>query len=146
MADSGARGSERLEDSEPDWKRVENLVAGMIVQMNKIKQEAREIKQDISAAVVQLGLMRENMRAAVGEARQFTFEYDKRLLQDLTEEFKEELVAVRQQCEGCNEFVESKVDGRPCPVMVDTGGAKTVVGGRSSGSTRSPCQTGSCVA
>ncbi|MPC82704.1 hypothetical protein E2C01_077385 [Portunus trituberculatus] len=51
-----------------------------------------------------MDLMREEMRAAVG------------LRQDLSEEFKEELVSVRQQCEGCTEVIESKVDGCPCPL------------------------------
>ncbi|MPC57708.1 hypothetical protein E2C01_051695 [Portunus trituberculatus] len=67
------------------------------------------------------------MRAAVGEARQFTLEHNKRLRQDLSEEFKKERVGVRQQCEGRTEVVESKVDGCPCPLVVDTGAAKTVV-------------------
>ena len=44
--------------------------------------------------------MRELMLAAVGEARQFTVEHGKRLRQDLSEEFKEELVTVRQQWAG----------------------------------------------
>ncbi|MPC13558.1 hypothetical protein E2C01_006296 [Portunus trituberculatus] len=57
-----------------------------------------------------MDLMREEMRTAVGEARQFTLEHGKRLHQDLTEEFKEELVAVRQQCEGRTEVVETKVE------------------------------------
>ncbi|MPC56420.1 hypothetical protein E2C01_050381 [Portunus trituberculatus] len=48
--------------------------------------------------------------------------------QDLTEEIKEELVVVKQQCEGRSGVVESEVDGRPCPEVVDTGAAKTVVG------------------
>ncbi|MPC40346.1 hypothetical protein E2C01_033902 [Portunus trituberculatus] len=37
-------------------------------------------------------------------------EHSKRLCQDLTEEFREELVAVRQQCEGRTEVVETKVE------------------------------------
>ncbi|MPC60214.1 hypothetical protein E2C01_054253 [Portunus trituberculatus] len=115
MADSGARGSERPEGSEPDWKRLENLVAGMVVQINKMAQETREIKQDISAVVVQMGLVQKKMQAAVGEARQFTLEHDKRLQQDLSKEFKEELVAVRQH----TEVVKSKVDGCLCPLVVD---------------------------
>ncbi|MPC33271.1 hypothetical protein E2C01_026616 [Portunus trituberculatus] len=40
---------------------------------------------------------------------------------------KEELVAVRQQCEGRTEVVESKVDGRPYPLVVNTGATKTIV-------------------
>ncbi|MPC41080.1 hypothetical protein E2C01_034661 [Portunus trituberculatus] len=35
-------------------------------------------------------------------------------------------MAVRQ-CEGCTEVVESKMDGRPCPLVVDTGVAKTFI-------------------
>ncbi|MPC57239.1 hypothetical protein E2C01_051217 [Portunus trituberculatus] len=115
MVDSDMRGSERLEDSKPGWKRLKNLFAGMMVRMDKMasemKQEISESKQETSAVVVRMdkmaqemsavvgrmNLMREEMRAAVGEARQFTLEYSKRLRQDLTEEFKEELVAVRQQ-------------------------------------------------
>ncbi|MPC65089.1 hypothetical protein E2C01_059215 [Portunus trituberculatus] len=48
--------------------------------------------------------------------------------QDLTEEVKEELVAVKQQCKECTGVVESEADGRLCPEVVDTGAAKTVVG------------------
>ncbi|MPC68315.1 hypothetical protein E2C01_062514 [Portunus trituberculatus] len=71
MAD--ARGSEL------GWKRLENLVAGLVQAMNKMAQETREIKQEMSAVVVQMDLMREEMRAAVGEARQFTLEHSRRL-------------------------------------------------------------------
>ncbi|MPD04357.1 hypothetical protein E2C01_100038 [Portunus trituberculatus] len=39
-----------------------------------------------------MGLIQEKMRAAVGEAKQFTLEHNKRLWQNLSEEFKEELV------------------------------------------------------
>ncbi|MPC17080.1 hypothetical protein E2C01_009925 [Portunus trituberculatus] len=76
---------------------------------------------------MRMDLMREEMPAAVGKARQFTVEHGKRLRQDLTE-VKEESVAVKQQCEGRIGVVESEVDGRPCPEVVDTGAAKTVVG------------------
>ncbi|MPC56798.1 hypothetical protein E2C01_050765 [Portunus trituberculatus] len=132
MADSDVRDSEMPESSEPDWKRLENLFAGMLAQaMNEmkqaiskiVKQETSEMKQDMSTVKVQLGLMQENMGEAVGEARQFTLEH-KRLWQDLSEEFKEDLVA----CKGRTRVVESQVDGRPCPVVVDTGAAKAVVG------------------
>ena len=37
-------------------------------------------------------------------------EHGKKLLQDLSEEFREELVAVREQCEGRIEVVESKLE------------------------------------
>ncbi|MPC76197.1 hypothetical protein E2C01_070604 [Portunus trituberculatus] len=50
------------------------------------------------------------MLIAVGEAKQFTVEHSKRLRQDLTKEFREELVAVRQQCEGRSEVVKTKVE------------------------------------
>ncbi|MPC43582.1 hypothetical protein E2C01_037232 [Portunus trituberculatus] len=50
------------------------------------------------------------MLTAIREARQFTVEHSKRLRQDLTEEFREELVAVRQQCEGRTEVIEIKVE------------------------------------
>ena len=42
-----------------------------------------------------MDLMREGLQAAVGEARQFTVEQDEKLRQDLSEEFREELVVVR---------------------------------------------------
>ena len=50
--------------------------------------------------------MSEGLQAAVGEARQFTVEHGEKLRQDLSEE----LVEVRQQCEGRTEVVESKVE------------------------------------
>ena len=40
--------------------------------------------------------MSEGLQAAVGEARQFTVEHGKKVRQDLSEEFREELVVVRQ--------------------------------------------------
>ncbi|MPC73340.1 hypothetical protein E2C01_067664 [Portunus trituberculatus] len=48
-----------------------------------------KMAQETSAVMVRMILM----RATVGEARQFTLEHGKRLRQDLSEEFKEELVA-----------------------------------------------------
>ncbi|MPC91064.1 hypothetical protein E2C01_086077 [Portunus trituberculatus] len=77
---------------------------------------------------MRMDLMREEMREAVGEARQFTLKHSKTLCQDLMEEFKEKRVAVKQQCEGRTGVAKSEVDGRPCPEMVDIGAAKTVVG------------------
>ncbi|MPC93315.1 hypothetical protein E2C01_088439 [Portunus trituberculatus] len=73
-----------------------------------LKQEMSEIKQETSAVGMRTDLMREEMLmlTAVGEAKQFTVEHSKRLRQDLTEEFREELVAVRQQCEGRTEVTE----------------------------------------
>ncbi|MPC52039.1 hypothetical protein E2C01_045899 [Portunus trituberculatus] len=141
MADSGVRGSERPEDSEPGLKRLENLVAELVQAMSEMKQETRKIvKQEISEMKQETrnklnktgneygGSANGPDTRAVREARQFTLEHGKRLWQDLTEEFKEELVAVRQQCEGhTGRRVESKVEGRPCPMVVDTGVAKTVV-------------------
>ncbi|MPC58510.1 hypothetical protein E2C01_052515 [Portunus trituberculatus] len=59
---------------------------------------------------MRMDLMREKMLTAVGEAKQFTVEHSKRLRQDLTEEFREELVAVRQQCEGRTKVIETKVE------------------------------------
>ncbi|MPC72202.1 hypothetical protein E2C01_066499 [Portunus trituberculatus] len=59
---------------------------------------------------MRMDLKREEMLTAVGEAKQFIVEHSKRLRQDLMEEFKEELVAVRQQCEGRTEVVETKVE------------------------------------
>ncbi|MPC34663.1 hypothetical protein E2C01_028059 [Portunus trituberculatus] len=66
-----------------------------------MKQARSEMKQELSAPMVQ---------------------------QDMTEEIKEELVAVKQQCEGCTGVVESEVDSCPFPEVVDTGAAKTIVG------------------
>ncbi|MPC64513.1 hypothetical protein E2C01_058630 [Portunus trituberculatus] len=127
MADSDVKGSEMPEGSEPEWK---NLFAAMMERINKTAQETNArmdkmsneinlrmnkaeqkmseiIKQETSAVVMRRDLMREEMLTAVREAKQFTMEH-KRLCQDQTEEFKEELVAVRQQCEGCTEVVKSK--------------------------------------
>ncbi|MPC41190.1 hypothetical protein E2C01_034776 [Portunus trituberculatus] len=59
---------------------------------------------------MRMDLMREEMLTAVGGVKQFTVEHSKRLRQDLTEEFREELIAVRQQCEGRTEVVETKVE------------------------------------
>ncbi|XP_045137482.1 uncharacterized protein LOC123519898 [Portunus trituberculatus] len=129
MADSDVKGREMPEGSEPEWK---NWFAAMMERMDKmsseIKQEASDIKQETSAIVMRMDLMREEMLTAIGEARQFTVEHSKRLRQDLTEEFKEELVAVRQQCEGRTGVAESVVGSRPCPEVVDTGSGKTVIG------------------
>ena len=44
MADSDVRGSERPEESEPGWKRLENLVATLAQAMDKMAQETSEIK------------------------------------------------------------------------------------------------------
>ncbi|MPC95558.1 hypothetical protein E2C01_090775 [Portunus trituberculatus] len=96
-----------------------------MVRINKMTQETSEVKHEMRAMRLRLGLMREEMRAAVGETRQFTLRRNKRLRQDLSKEVKEELVAVRQK--GCTGVIESMVDGRPCPVVVDTGAAKTVI-------------------
>ncbi|MPC61223.1 hypothetical protein E2C01_055289 [Portunus trituberculatus] len=73
-------------------------------------------------------VMKQEILVAVGEARLFTLEHGKRLRHDLAEEFKEELVAVRQQCEGRTQVAESEVDGCPCPEVADTGAVKIVVG------------------
>ncbi|MPC14741.1 hypothetical protein E2C01_007512 [Portunus trituberculatus] len=54
-----------------------------------------KVAQETSAVVGRMDLMREEIPAAVGEARQITLEHSKRLRQDLSEEFKEELVAGR---------------------------------------------------
>ena len=37
-------------------------------------------------------------------------EHSKKVQQNQSEEFREELVVVRQQCEGCTEVVKSKVE------------------------------------
>ncbi|MPC50189.1 hypothetical protein E2C01_044012 [Portunus trituberculatus] len=102
MADLDMKGSKMLEGSEPVLKRLENLFARLVQESSEIKQEMGEIKREISenkqetsAIVMQMDLMREEMLAAVWEARQFTVEHGKRLHQDLTEEFKEKLVEGR---------------------------------------------------
>ncbi|MPC64475.1 hypothetical protein E2C01_058592 [Portunus trituberculatus] len=120
MADSDVRGSEMTEGSERDGKSLKDLVVGLVqamsemkLEMSKIKQETSEIseiKQERSAVVMRMYLMREEMLSAVGEAKQFTVEHGKRLRQDLTEEFREELTAVRQQCKGRTEVVETNVE------------------------------------
>ncbi|MPC52229.1 hypothetical protein E2C01_046092 [Portunus trituberculatus] len=123
MADSDVRGSEMPEGSQPGLKRLENLVAGLVQAVDKMAQEISENKEETSkikqetneiseikqetSAEMRMDLMREEMLAAFGGG---TVEHGKRLRQDLTKEFKEELVAVRQQCEGHTEFLESKVE------------------------------------
>ncbi|MPC55330.1 hypothetical protein E2C01_049262 [Portunus trituberculatus] len=59
---------------------------------------------------MRMDLMREEMLIAVGEAKQFTVECSKRLRQDLTEEFREKLIAVRPQRGGRTEVVETKAE------------------------------------
>ena len=76
MAESDPRGSERPEDSEPSWKRLENLVTGMAQTVNNVAQEMSVMRQETGA---RMDLMRADMQAAVGAARQFTVEYGKRL-------------------------------------------------------------------
>ncbi|MPC27112.1 hypothetical protein E2C01_020272 [Portunus trituberculatus] len=132
MADSDARGSESPEDSEPGLKRLENLVAGLVQAVNKMAQarsemklEIRESKQETRAVIVLMDKMISEMKQE-RKRRQATSAAMMR--QDLTEEFKEELVAVRQQCEERTEVIESQMDGRPCPVVMITGVVKTVVG------------------
>ena len=90
MADSDSRGSE-------------SGLEGLKALLDKM---AQELKQEIGAVAVRMDLMREGFQAAVGEARQFTVEHGEKLRQDLSQE----LVEVRQQCEGRTEVVESKVE------------------------------------
>ena len=122
MADSDSRGSEKPEGSE---SRLEGLDALFDRITQKIAQDRKqdlsefaqkveqgfseirqELKQEIGAVAVRMDLMREGFQAAVGEARQFTVEHGEKLRQDLSQE----LVEVRQQCEGRTEVVESKVE------------------------------------
>ncbi|MPC63856.1 hypothetical protein E2C01_057963 [Portunus trituberculatus] len=90
MADSGVRGSERPEGSEPDLEKARKLVCW-------------------------------------DDCEHETGNNNKRPRQDLLEEVKEELVAVRQQCEGHIGVVESQVDSHPCAVVVDIGAVKTII-------------------
>ncbi|MPC63330.1 hypothetical protein E2C01_057428 [Portunus trituberculatus] len=152
MADSDVKESEMLEGSQPSLERLEDILAVIMERMDKmektaqetnvrmdkivkqetsdlkqelseIKREISENKQETSAAGMQMDLMREEMLTAVGEAKQFTVEHSKRLRQDLTEEFREELIAVRQQCEGRTELVETKVGELWGEVMTDEAAA-----------------------
>ncbi|MPC68411.1 hypothetical protein E2C01_062611 [Portunus trituberculatus] len=104
MADSDVKGSEMPEGSELQEKSLRDLVIGLIQTVNEIMSDMRwariERREKYEATLVQ---------------------------QDMTEEVKEEWVAVRQQCEGRTGVIESAVDGRLCPELVDTGAAKTVV-------------------
>ena len=116
MADSDSRGSEKPEGSESGLEKLEALFIKMaqdssavVERMDKIAQDSVELKQEIGAVAARMDLMREGLQAAVGEARQFTVEHGEKLRQDLSEELREELVEVRQQCEGRTEVVESKV-------------------------------------
>ncbi|MPC36927.1 hypothetical protein E2C01_030396 [Portunus trituberculatus] len=51
-----------------------------------------------------------------------------KMVSDMTGEVKKERVVVKQKCEGHTGVAESVVDSRPCPEVVDTGAAKTIVG------------------
>ncbi|MPC62318.1 hypothetical protein E2C01_056402 [Portunus trituberculatus] len=114
MADSEVRGSEMLEGSEGNWKSLENLVAGWMQEMSEI------LRQELRAARVQFDLRREETHGGK------TVHLGKQ--QEAAAEVKEELVAVRQQCEGRTGVAESEVDTHPCPGVGDTGAAKTIVG------------------
>ncbi|MPC62951.1 hypothetical protein E2C01_057042 [Portunus trituberculatus] len=59
-----------------------------------------------SEVALKMDLMREEIQLAVEEARQFTVEHYKELQHDLSEE----LVAVKQECEGRTEVVKTKVE------------------------------------
>ena len=54
-----------------------------------------ELSQETSAVAVRMSWKSVDVLEAVGEARQFAVEQGKKLRQDLSEEFKEELVVVR---------------------------------------------------
>ncbi|MPC81660.1 hypothetical protein E2C01_076288 [Portunus trituberculatus] len=100
MADSNVRGSEMSGDAKETSVRMDNMEQKM----------SSEMKKETSAVVIRMDLKREEMVTAVGEVKQFTVEHSKRLRQDLMEEFREELVAVRQQCKRHTEVVETKVE------------------------------------
>ncbi|MPC67765.1 hypothetical protein E2C01_061949 [Portunus trituberculatus] len=102
MADSGARGSEMPKDSEPRLKRLDNLVAGLAQAMNEMKQETSAVGVRIDKMAQETNEMKQETNAVVARM-------------DLMQELGDAL-AIR---------VSGTVDGRPCPLVVDTGVAKT---------------------
>ncbi|MPC45035.1 hypothetical protein E2C01_038718 [Portunus trituberculatus] len=80
------------------------MLSEINLRMDKI---AEEIKRETRN---KYGSNANGRLTAVGEAKQYTVEHSKRLRHDLTEEFREELVAERQQCEGRTKVVKNKVE------------------------------------